>query len=93
MHSLLALLLSAISIDKLKIMKTHSSTKKTVVNRFVGVYASVLIFIILCSHLAIQNVERDHTENTVCSAKVRDAKTAGQVNEMLFSIKSFILFE
>ena len=93
MHFLLALLLSVISIDKLKIMKSHISTKKMVVNKFVGVYASVLIFIILCSHLAVQNVERDNSENTFCSAKVRDAKAAGQVNEMLFSIKSFILFE
>ncbi|HET9279577.1 MAG TPA: hypothetical protein VFN95_15380 [Flavitalea sp.] len=74
-------------------MKQHISTKKMVVGKFVGVYASVLIFIILCSHIAIQNVPQDNSQNTFCSTKVKDAKETGQVNEMLFSIKSFILFE
>lgn len=79
-------------IDKLKIMKNNISTKK-MVSKFVGVYASVLVFIVLCSHIAIQNVPQDNPQNTFCFMKKKDAKATGQVNEMLFSIKSFILFE
>jgi hypothetical protein len=74
-------------------MKNNISTKKTVVGKMLVLYTSVLIFILLCSHIAIQNVASVDAENSPCSMKENDAKATGQVNEMLFSIKSFILFE
>ena len=69
------------------------STKKTTTGRFIGLSISIVIFIILYSYVAIQDVANVDSESNLCFTKQKEAKTAGQVNEMLFSIKSFILFE
>lgn len=69
------------------------STKKMTTGKFIGLSISILIFIILCSHIAIQDVATVDSESNLCFTKHKEAKTTGQVNEMLFSIKSFILFE
>ena len=68
--------------------------KKAMTTKFIGLYLSVLLFIVFCSLIAVRNVAGlDESQGNPCFTKQQEAKTTGHLNEMLFSMKSFILFE
>ena len=52
----------------------------------------VFISVILCSYISTRNIQ-ECSEARVYSTRDQDVKSAGHVNDMLFSIKGFILFE
>lgn len=74
-------------------MQRNTSVTKRIARKLLGFYAAVFVFVVLCSHIATQIGSQDSSHSVFCSTKERDVKPIAHVNEMLFSLKSFILFE
>jgi hypothetical protein len=69
------------------------STKPRAKRKFLGFCALLFVLVILCSHAGIQNQITDNSKKSLCPDKNKNAKTLNDANEMLFSLRSFILFD
>ena len=79
-------------ISKSIIMQSNTSPSRRSSGKLIAVFTSVFVLVILCSFIATRNI-RGCSEGTVYSARDQNVKSTAHVNDMLFSLKSFILFE
>jgi hypothetical protein len=78
---------------KLKVMEKHSAGKQLIQPKIVALYSLLLIVFILSGVTAHQRQTSGLSEKSDCSLKKKQATRLGNVNEMLFSIKSLSLFD
>ena len=69
------------------------SPYSSISRKIIGFYAFLFIVVFLCSHAGIQKQASTVADNHLCSVKSKTATGLIPVNEMLFSIKSFSLFD
>lgn len=70
-------------------MMSNLINRKPRIVQFMGLY-TLLLVVLLCSYAGIQN---QAAEKLACPSKNENVKAAGHVSEMLFALKTFILFD
>ena len=74
-------------------MQNNSPVRKRIQIKTLGLYASLFIIVILYGHAGLQKHSSINSEKTLYSTKNKNAKSLVNVNDMLFSIMTFSLYD